>query len=253
MTRSLKGKVAVVTGAASGVGFGIAQEFLDAEAKVVVVDLDQAQVDAAVAKLGPESSGYVADVSKSAEMEAMYAEVDNRYGRLDAVIANAGVGVHAPLGKITEEAFDQTFNVNAKGVLFTVQPALPYLKSGGTVVVIGSTATIQPPAAMSMYGGSKAAIRAFIRTWVQDVRGTGIRMNVLSPGAVDTESLRRATEQAAGPEGVDALLSKLGEQNPMGRISAPREIGKAAVFLSSDDSSFITGIELFVDGGLAQI
>jgi NAD(P)-dependent dehydrogenase (short-subunit alcohol dehydrogenase family) len=253
MGNSLEDKVAVITGAASGVGFGIAQEFLAEGAKVVVVDLDQSQVDAAVSKLGPDAVGQVADVTSLADMEKLYQEVGSLFGRLDAVIANAGIGAHAPLGKITEDEFDRTFNVNAKGVLFTVQPALPLLKAGGTVVVIGSTATIEPPAAMSMYGGSKAAIRAFIRTWVQDVRGSGIRMNVLSPGAVDTESLRRASEMAAGAEGVDALIAQLGEQNPLGRIADPREIGKAAVFLCSDASSFITGIELFADGGLAQV
>ncbi|MFD9219488.1 SDR family NAD(P)-dependent oxidoreductase [Streptomyces sp. NPDC060064] len=253
MNLSLEGKVAVVTGGASGVGLGIAQEFVDQGARVVITDLQQAQLDEAVAVIGPNCSGIVADVTNLASMEMMYREVKTRYGRLDAVVANAGIGAHAPLGSITEEQFDRTFNVNAKGVLFTVQPALPLLPSGGTVVIIGSTASIQPPRGMSMYGGAKAAVRGFIRSWIQDIKGSGIRMNVLSPGAVDTESLRRALGMAQGADQVDAAIKTMGEGNPTGRIAHPREMGKAAVFLSSDASSFITGVELFVDGGMAQV
>ncbi|MGW0554196.1 SDR family NAD(P)-dependent oxidoreductase [Streptomyces sp. NPDC002926] len=253
MNLSLEGKVAVVTGGASGVGLGIAQEFVEHGARVVITDLQQAQLDEAVAVIGPNCSGIVADVTNLESMEMMYREVKTRYGRLDAVVANAGIGAHAPLGSITEEQFDRTFDVNAKGVLFTVQPALPLLPSGGTVVIIGSTASIQPPRGMSMYGGAKAAVRNFIRAWIQDIKGSGIRMNVLSPGAVDTESLRRALEMAQGADQVDAAIRSMGEGNPTGRIADPREMGKAAVFLSSDASSFVTGVELFADGGMAQV
>ncbi|WP_326653458.1 SDR family NAD(P)-dependent oxidoreductase [Streptomyces sp. NBC_01750] len=253
MNLSLEGKVAVVTGGASGVGLGIAQEFVEHGARVVITDLHQAQLDEAVAAVGPNCSGIVADVTNLESMEMMYREVKTRYGRLDAVVANAGIGAHAPLGSITEEQFDRTFDVNAKGVLFTVQPALPLLPSGGTVVIIGSTASIQPPRGMSMYGGAKAAVRNFTRAWIQDIKGSGIRMNVLSPGAVDTESLRRALEMAQGANQVDAAIRSMGEGNPTGRIADPREMGKAAVFLSSDASSFVTGVELFADGGMAQV
>ncbi|MFF0063157.1 SDR family NAD(P)-dependent oxidoreductase [Streptomyces sp. NPDC005279] len=253
MNLSLEGKVAVVTGGASGVGLGIAQEFVEHGARVVITDLQQAHLDEAVAVIGPNCSGIVADVTDLESMEMMYREVKTRYGRLDAVVANAGIGAHAPLGSITEEQFDRTFDVNAKGVLFTVQPALPLLPSGGTVVIIGSTASIQPPRGMSMYGGAKAAVRNFIRAWIQDIKGSGIRMNVLSPGAVDTESLRRALEMAQGADQVDAAIRSMGEGNPTGRIADPREMGKAAVFLSSDASSFVTGVELFADGGMAQV
>ncbi|TQJ92987.1 SDR family NAD(P)-dependent oxidoreductase [Streptomyces sp. SLBN-31] len=253
MSLPLEGKVGVVTGGASGVGLGIAQEFLDQGARVVITDLQQKQLDETVAVIGPNCSGIVADVTKLADMEAMYQEVIARHGRLDAVVANAGIGAHAPLGAITEEQFERTFNVNAKGVLFTVQPAIPLLPPGGTVVIIGSTASIQPPAAMGLYGGSKAAVRAFIRSWIQDIKGSGIRMNVLSPGAVDTESLRRAAAMAQGADAVAAMVQKMGEGNPTGRIADPREMGKAAAFLSSDASSFITGVELFADGGMAQV
>ncbi|MFI6452574.1 SDR family NAD(P)-dependent oxidoreductase [Streptosporangium amethystogenes] len=253
MSLALEGKVAVVTGGASGVGFGIAQEFVEHGARVVITDLRQKPLDEAVAAIGPNCSGIVANVTKLAEMEAMFQEVKTRYGRLDAVVANAGIGAHAPLASITEDEFDRTFNVNAKGVLFTVQPALPLLPPGGTVVIIGSTASIQPPRGMSMYGGAKAAVRTFVRAWIQDIKGSGVRMNVLSPGAVDTESLRRALGQAQGADQVDAAVKAMGEGNPTGRIADPREIGKAAVFLSSDASGFITGVELFADGGMAQV
>ncbi|MEU9370515.1 SDR family oxidoreductase [Streptomyces avermitilis] len=253
MTLALEGKVAVVTGGASGVGLGIAQEFVDQGATVVITDLQQDQIDAAVAVIGPKASGVVADVSKLADMKAMYAEVIARHGRLDAVVANAGIGAHAPLEAITEDEFDRTFDINVKGVLFTVQPAIPLLPSGGTIVVIGSTASIQPPRGMSLYAGAKAAVRNCVRVWIQDVKGSGIRINVLSPGAVDTESLRRALAMAQGADKVDAAVKAMGEGNPTGRIAEPREMGKAAAFLSSDASSFVTGVELFADGGMAQV
>ncbi|WP_329537658.1 SDR family oxidoreductase (plasmid) [Streptomyces sp. NBC_01450] len=253
MTLALEGKVAVVTGGASGVGLGIAQEFVDQGATVVITDLQQDQIDAAVAVIGPKASGVVADVSKLADMKAVYSEVIALHGRLDAVVANAGIGAHAPLEAITEDEFDRTFNINVKGVLFTVQPAIPLLPSGGTIVVIGSTASIQPPRGMSLYAGAKAAVRNCVRVWIQDVKGSGIRINVLSPGAVDTESLRRALAMAQGADKVDAAVKAMGEGNPTGRIAEPREMGKAAAFLSSDASSFVTGVELFADGGMAQV
>ncbi len=249
----MAGKVALITGGAQGVGFGIAQEFLAHGATVVITDLTPAAVDEAVAKLGPDASGIVADVTDLDSMEAAFETVKARHGRLDAVVANAGVGDSNPLGKITAEQFDFVYGVNVKGVLFTLQPALPLLQAtGGTAVIIGSTASIQPPAGMSLYGGAKAAVRNMVRAWIQDVKGTGVRINVLSPGAVDTPSLRKALAGASGADQVDALVTKMGEGNPLGRLAYPREMGRTAVFLSSDASSFITGVELFADGGMAQ-
>ncbi|MGW4351922.1 SDR family NAD(P)-dependent oxidoreductase [Nocardia sp. NPDC004582] len=253
MAFALDGKIALITGGASGVGLGIAQEFVDEGATVVITDLDRRALDDAVTTIGGRCVGLVADVTRLADMEAAYREIESRYGRVDIVVANAGIGAHAPLGQITEEQFDRTFGVNAKGVLFTVQPALRLLPHGGAVVIIASTATIQPPRGMSLYGGAKAAIRCFVRSWIQDVQGSGVRMNILSPGAVDTESLRGALGMVRTAEEVDAAVRQMGEGNPTGRIADPREIGKAAVFLSSDASSFVTGAELFVDGGMAQV
>lgn len=249
----MTGKVALITGAAQGVGFGIAEEFLAHGATVVITDLKQSAVDEAVLRLGKGASGVAADVTDQDSMEAAFDTVRAQHGRLDAVVANAGVGASNPLGKITEEQFDFIYGVNVKGVMFTVQLALPLLQAtGGTALIIGSTASIQPPAGMSLYGGAKAAVRAMVRTWIQDVKGTGVRINVLSPGAVDTPSLRIALAGASGADQVDTLLKKMGEGNPLGRLADPREMGRTAVFLSSDAASFITGVELFADGGMAQ-
>jgi NAD(P)-dependent dehydrogenase (short-subunit alcohol dehydrogenase family) len=249
----MEGKVAVVTGGNSGIGFAIAQEFVEQGARVVITGRRQAQLDEAVAAIGPTCSAFRADVSSSADMDALYAEVMSRHGRLDAVVANAASGHHSVLGSITDEEFDLTFNINVKGVLHTVQKALPLLKPGGVITIIGSTASIHPPYGMGLYGGAKAAIRNFLRSWIQDTKGSGIRMNVLSPGAVDTQSLRDALAKAFGPDGVDAQIKVMGEGSPIGRIAAPREIAKVTVFLASDDASFIHGAELFVDGGMAQV
>jgi NAD(P)-dependent dehydrogenase (short-subunit alcohol dehydrogenase family) len=249
---AMQGKVAVVTGGGRGVGFGIAQEVIVAGGTAVIVDLNQSDVDGAVAQLGEGSSGFVADVTELDTMEAMYDGVIARHGHLDAVVANAGVGASSPLGSITEAQFDFIFGVNAKGVLFTVQAALPRLAEGGTVVIIGSTASTKAEYGMSLYGGSKAALRQFVRGWISEVKGRGIRINVLSPGAIDTPSLRTALAGASGEENVEREVARMGEGNPLGRLGDPREIGKAVVFLSSDDSSFVTGVELFVDGGMAQ-
>jgi NAD(P)-dependent dehydrogenase (short-subunit alcohol dehydrogenase family) len=252
MADALTGKVAVITGGAQGAGLGIAREFVEQAATVVITGRRQAPLDEAVASLGPRSSGVVADVSRLADMEALYMTVMERHGRLDAIVANAGVGDSAPLGSITEKQFDHIFGINVKGVLFTVQPALKLLPRDGTVVMIGSTASIQAQPAMSLYGGAKAAIRQFVRGWIQDVKGSGVRINVLSPGAVDTPSLRTALAGALGADQVDAKVKSMGEGNPLGRLADPREIGRVAVFLSSAASSFITGVELFADGGMAQ-
>jgi NAD(P)-dependent dehydrogenase (short-subunit alcohol dehydrogenase family) len=248
----MKGKVAVVTGAMRGIGLGIAHEMIDAGTTVVITDLDRAGLDEAVAELGPGASGIVADVTDLAAMERACAEVVRMHGRLDAVVANAGVGDSAPLGSITERQFDFVFGVNVKGALFTVQAALPHLPPGGTAVIIGSTASTRSEYGMSLYGGSKAALRQMVRTWIRELEGSGIRVNIVSPGAVDTPSLRTALAGSLGEDRVEARVAEMGEGNPAGRLGTPRDIGKSVVFLSSDDSSFITGIELFADGGMAQ-
>ena len=248
----LDGKVAVITGGAQGVGLGIAQEFVDYGATVIIADINEATLEEAAATLGPTVTTVVADVTSRHQMEAMYDDIIATHGHLDAVVANVGAGASNAVQSITEEQFDFVFGVNVKGVLFTVQPAINLMKDGGTVVIVGSTASIQPPTGMSLYGGAKAALRNMARAWIQEVKGTGIRINVLSPGAVDTPSLRSALADASGADAVDALVTNMGEGNPLGRLAQPREMGTAAVFLSSEASSFITGVELFADGGMAQ-
>ena len=207
--------------------------------------LRQEDVDEAAEQIGAKAVGLTADVTSLDSMQSIYATVLERFGHLDAVVANAGVGNGAPLGEIREEQFDFIVGVNLKGVLFTVQAALPHLSEGSTAVVIGSTASIQAQSGMSVYAATKSGLRMFVKTWIQDVFGTGIRINMLSPGAIDTPSLRKAFADASGEENVEANVKR-------GRLGDPREIGKAAVFLSSDQSSFVTGVELFVDGGVAQ-
>ncbi|WP_354568845.1 SDR family oxidoreductase [Glaciihabitans sp. UYNi722] len=249
----MQNKVAVVTGGSSGIGLAVAEEFVARGAKVVITGRREDQLRSAEASLGESCSIFTGDVSSSADVDSLYQEVAVRHGRLDMVIANAGAGYHSPLGSITEHEFDQTFNTNAKGVLFTVQSALPFLKDGASVVIIGSTGSINPPRGMSMYGGAKAAVRDFVRSWIQDTKGSGIRINVLSPGAVDTDSLRSALARAQGEDRVQAEIDRMGVGSPIGRIAQTSEIAKAVAFLASDDSSFIHGVELFADGGLAQV
>jgi NAD(P)-dependent dehydrogenase (short-subunit alcohol dehydrogenase family) len=253
MSKLLEGKVVVITAGGQGVGVGIAQEFVEQGASVVITGRRQATLEEATAMLGPKSSGIVADVSKLAEMEAMFKVVMAKHGRLDTVVANAITNANGPLGSISEEDFDRTFNTNAKGVLFSIQPALKLLPRGGTIVIIGSTASVSPPPGMSLYGGAKAAVRCMVRSWIQDIKGSGVRINILSAGAVDTPSLRSALESASGADKVAAAVQSMGEGNPLGRLADPGEIGRAAVFLASDASSYITGVELFADGGMAQV
>jgi len=246
MSNSLEGKVAVVTGGSTGIGLGIAKRFVSEGATVVITGRRQAELDAAVAEIGPKASAFRADVAVLADLDALYAEVEGTHGRIDVLVANAGGGSLAKLGEITEEHFDSTFAINVKGVLFTVQKALPLMRAGGSVIVTGSTTSIMGTEAFSVYSGTKAAIRNFVRSWILDLKGRNIRVNVLSPGPIDTPALRGVAEQAEG------LIDYLTSQVPLGRIGDPDETGKVAVFLASDASSFVNGAELFVDGGMAQ-
>jgi len=253
MSHSLEGKVAVVTGGTQGIGHAIAKEFVEQGATVVVTGRDQGRLDEAVATLGKSASGVRADAGSPAAMDAMLKDVKARYGRLDVIIANAVIDAHAPLAKIREEQFDTMIATNLKGVLFAVQSAVPLMPTGGSIILIGSTASVAPPPGMSIYGAIKAGLHGMVRALIQDLKGTGVRINILSPGAVDTPSLRRALGKAAGPEAVDQIVQSMAQKSPLGRIGEAREIGRVAVFLGSDASSYINGVELFVDGGLTQV
>jgi NAD(P)-dependent dehydrogenase (short-subunit alcohol dehydrogenase family) len=246
---SFENKVALITGGSSGIGFGIARHLLSQGAKVIVTGRDITKLDKAVQALGPDASGLVVDFAKKQDIDTLYQTVQRDAGRLDIVVANAGAGTILPLGEITEQQVDQTLDANVKGVIFTVQGALPLMASGGAIVIIGSTASFNPPAGMSVYGASKAAVRALVRAWIQEIKGSGIRINVVSPGPVRTEGL----DNFFPPEHADAAFASLAEQSTVGRIGVPLDIAHTVAFLASDAAGYINGVELFVDGGASQI
>ena len=253
MAEVLKGKVAVITGGTTGIGLAIAKQFVAEGATVIVTGLEREELDLAVKDIGANSFGAKADASSLAEMDTLLKDVKSKYGRLDTVIANAVTDQHAPLGKITEEQFDKMMDTNLKGILFTVQSAVPLMPNDGTIILIGSTASVAPPAGMSIYGAIKGGFHGMVRSLIKDVKGTGVRINILSPGAVDTPSLRRALGKASGADNADSIIKSIAERSPLGRIGSASEIGKVAVFLASDASSYVNGVELFVDGGLTQV
>jgi len=250
MAGKLEGKIALVTGGSSGIGFATAKQFLSEGAFVYVTGRRQAELDAAVEKLGAGAKGVRADASKSADLDALYAQIRQEKGRLDVLFVNAGGGSFAPLGQITEEQYDDVFNTNVKGVLFTVQKALPFIPDGGAIVLNASIVSVQGVPSFSVYSASKAAVRSFARGWTNDLKDRRIRVNVVSPGPIDTPGL---SGLAQTEEQKQALYAQLASTVPLGRVGQPEEIAKAAVFLASDDASFIAGIELFVDGGAVQV
>jgi NAD(P)-dependent dehydrogenase (short-subunit alcohol dehydrogenase family) len=249
MTQALEGKIAVVTGASTGIGLAIAKRFVAEGATVVITGRRQQELDAAVADIGKQATSVRADSSKLPDLDALFETVKQRHGHIDILVANAGGGTMAPLGKISEDQFDQTFGINVKGVLFTVQKALPLLADGAAVILLGSITSIQGTPAFSVYSASKAAIRNFARSWILDLKGRNIRVNVLSPGPTLTPGLTGLvpTEHQQG------FLDGIAGRSPLGRIGDPDEIGKVAVFLASDASSYVNGVELFADGGIAQV
>jgi NAD(P)-dependent dehydrogenase (short-subunit alcohol dehydrogenase family) len=245
MTSKLSGKVALVTGGSAGIGLGIAKRFAEEGARVFITGRRQSELDKAVTAIGGGATAVQGDISNLDDLDHIYAAIKDKAGRVDVLAVNAGYYEFASFGEITEEHFDKTFNTNVRGLLFTVQKALPLLTERASVILTGSIASIKGFPSLSIYNASKAAVRSFARSWTADLKGRGIRINVMSPGTVETPGLSNlmAAEQKA--EAI-ALV-------PLGRIGTPDDLGKAAVFLASDDSAYITGIELFVDGGAAQI
>lgn len=241
----LAGKTAVVTGGGSGIGLASARRFIEEGAFVYIFGRRQKVLDAALATLGNSARAVSGSVSDPADLDRLFATVKEERGGLDILFANAGTGAFAALGAITPEHYDQTFDVNVKGLLFTVQKGLPLMKAGGSIILTGSTTGEMGSAQFSVYSATKAAVRNFARSWAQDLRGTGIRVNVLSPGPT-------RTDLALDVVGEDAFEA-LGASTPIGRLGDPAETAAAAAFLASGDSSFMTGSEMFVDGGLAQI
>jgi NAD(P)-dependent dehydrogenase (short-subunit alcohol dehydrogenase family) len=250
MSERLEGKVAVVTGGNSGIGLATAKEFVAEGAYVFITGRRQAQLDAAVKEIGRNITAVQGDVANLVDLDRLYSTVKAKKGRIDILFANAGVAELAPLGQITEEHFDRIFDTNVKGMLFTVQKALPLLPDGASIILNASIVASTGSPAFSVYSATKAAIRSFARTWIIDLKERKIRVNAISPGPIATPGLDGLTQTA----GIgDQLKAGLLAGVPLGRFGTPDEIARAAVFLASDDSSFVTGTELFVDGGLAQV
>jgi NAD(P)-dependent dehydrogenase (short-subunit alcohol dehydrogenase family) len=245
MTGKLANKVALITGGSAGIGLGVAKRFAEEGARVFVTGRRPAELDKAVTAIGGKATALRGDVSDLADLDHIFEQIQAQAGHIDVLAANAGSYEFGRFGEITEEHYDKIFDTNVRGLVFTVQKALPLLTERASVILTGSIATIKGFPALSVYSASKAAVRSFARSWITDLKGRGIRVNVLSPGTTDTPGLANLMGEAQKAEAA-ALV-------PLGWIGTPDDLGKAAVFLASDDSAYITGTELFVDGGAAQI
>lgn len=249
MSYRLINKVILITGGTSGIGLASAKEFTSQGAIVFITGRRKSSLDDAVATCGPRAIGIQADVSNLADLDSVMNTIIQQAGHIDVVFANAGGGDMLPLGTVTEEHFDSIFDTNVKGLLFTVQKALPLMKDGGSIILTSSTTGVKGTENFSVYSASKAAVRNFARSWLLELKPQSIRVNVISPGPIRTPGLG-----GLAPEGQqEGLFDFLATQVPIGRLGRPEEIAKAALFLASDDSSFVNGIELFVDGGAAQV
>lgn len=246
----LEGKTAVITGGASGIGLATAKRFLAEGAFVYIFGRRQDALDAALDELGTNARAIRGDITNLADLDNLFETVKTEKGSVDILFANAGIGEFSSLGEISPDHYAQTFEINVKGTLFTVQKALPLLEPGSSIILTGSTVGVTGTPAMSVYSASKAAVRNFARSWALDLKGTGVRVNVLSPGATETQKLKDIFA-TTGVE--DEIVAGFIEKTPLGRIGDPSETAAVAAFLASDDSSFMTGSEVFVDGGYAQI
>jgi len=244
VTKKLEGKTAVITGGTEGIGLATARRFVEEGAYVFITGRRQKELDEAVKAIGANVSGVQGDIAQLADLDRLYQAVARVKRRIDVVFANAGVGEFVPFGAVTEEHFDRLFNINVRGTLFTVQKALPLLNDGGSIILNGSVASVKGTAAFGVYAASKAALRSFVRTWTTDLKDRRIRSNVVSPGPINTPLASRQSAE---------VIARMVSTIPMGRMGTPDEVANAALFLASDDSSFVTGIELFVDGGRAQV
>jgi len=250
-TKKLTDKIAVITGGNSGIGLATAIRFVAEGARVFITGRRQAELDAAVKQIGGNTVGIQGDISKLADLDRLFATVKEQAGRIDVLFANAGLGEFMSMGQITEAHFDKTFGINVKGTLFAVQKALPLMPEGAAIVINGSIVTIKGFPAFGVYAASKAALRSFARTWAVDLKDRKIRVNVVSPGTIITPGYKN--ELGFTDEQIEQFKAQAAATTPLGRVGMPDEIAKAVVFLASDDSSYVNGIELFVDGGAAQI
>ncbi|MEK6324953.1 MAG: glucose 1-dehydrogenase [Acidobacteriota bacterium] len=247
----LAGKIALITGGSSGLGLATAKRFVAEGAHVFITGRRQPELDAAVKEIGGNVTAVRGDVSKLADLDHLFTTIKEQKGRLDILVANAGGGAAAPLGQVTEAQFDKYFDINVKGTLFAAQKALPLIPAGGAIVITGSMVSIKGIPGYSVYSATKAALRSFARTWSIDLKGRNIRVNVVSPGTVVTPAYK--SEMGLTDEQIEGFVAQAAAVTPLGRTGTPDEIAKTIVFLASDDSSFVNGIELFVDGGAGQI
>jgi NAD(P)-dependent dehydrogenase (short-subunit alcohol dehydrogenase family) len=246
----LDGKIALVTGGNSGIGLATAKEFVDEGAYVFVTGRRDPELAAAVKEIGRNVTGVRGDVANLEDLDRLFAQIRREKGRLDVVFANAGIARYAHLGAITEELYDSIFDINVKGLLFTVQKALPLMPDGASIILNASIVGSKGFSANSVYSATKAAVRSFARTWTTDLKDRRIRVNAVSPGSIDTPGL---SDLLASSETGQQRAKMIATTVPLGRFGRPDEIAKAVVFLASDDSSYVSGIELFVDGGMAQV
>jgi NAD(P)-dependent dehydrogenase (short-subunit alcohol dehydrogenase family) len=249
MSNKLKNKIALVTGGTSGIGLATAKRFAQEGATVYVTGRRQGELDRAVGEIGAGTIGVQGDISKLEDLDRLYAQIKREKGRLDILFANAGGGGFARIGEITEQQFDSEFGTNVKGTLFTVQKALPLIKDGGSIVLTASSSSIKGMENFSVYSATKAAVRSFARTWTSDLKARGIRVNAVSPGVVVTP----AYDGLLGKDNIKGFTDYMAGQIPLGRVGKEEEIAAAVTFLASDDASYITGVELFVDGGMTQV
>jgi NAD(P)-dependent dehydrogenase (short-subunit alcohol dehydrogenase family) len=246
----LAGKIALVTGGNGGIGLATAKRFVAEGATVFITGRRQQELDSAVREIGNGVIAIQGDIANLDDLDRMFATIREHSGRLDILFANAGIGEFVPLGQITEAHFDKIFGVNVKGTVFTVQKAIPLMRDGGTIVINGSMVSVKGTSAFSVYAATKAALRSFARTWSVDLKGRGIRINVVSPGTVITPGYTRSGMSDAQ---IDQIKEGVAATTPLGRVGTPDEIANAVVFLASDESSYMTGADLFVDGGAAQV
>jgi len=246
----LEGKIALITGGNSGIGLATAKRFVNEGAFVFITGRREPELAAAVKEIGKNVTGVQGDVANLADLDRLFAQIEREKGKLDVVFANAGVAKYAPFGTITEEHYDSIFNINVKGLLFTVQKALPLLSDGASIILNASIVASKGFSSNSVYSATKAAVRSFARTWTSDLKERRVRVNAVSPGPIETPGLNDlVASTGAGEE----RLKMLSNSVPLGRLGTPDEIAKAVVFLASEDSSYVTGTELFVDGGFAQV